>query len=385
MAESVSRGSLVVAALLSVGVHVGTGVVASRYADGWSVRAHGAADEGVAPETLLTLASPMLQTPRPVRDAEESASRKPPDPIPPEPVEIPPPEPPREQAVMAGIDGSTTETLTWKGVTEAEATPHAAPKFDLDQAGFTRAEVGAGETGEVTPPVPPEASPSESSTTVAVESNPSMERPAQDTVAEEPLDAGAESVEAIEAREASPDMPETAAFGVVLPPPVAAQEAREGVEAGRPVTAPTPSDTPPAAAMAPTAVEPPASPGVAGLAPGVIADDESAPRSAVETMAVRLGRPVARPGLQIQTSYARFSVSAMVLNKPRSPLVRITFGRSGKVLRASFVGGQTTGSADVDKPLLDSLYRWSARGKDLLTIPADDPDAGVTLTFRIVL
>ncbi|GJQ31093.1 MAG: hypothetical protein HBSAPP03_29770 [Phycisphaerae bacterium] len=379
---------MVIAALLSVGVHVGTGVVVLRYADGVTVGVLTLPPDAPT-QTLLTLASPETPLPHPEPPKPEATpvSVRPPDP----PAE-PPPTPLRE--VTAGVDESKAITETWKGVNEAEATEHAAPKFEIDQAGFSP---------EAGPPMPPaEAAPVVDVSPEAPSSEESRATPQPEPVVPPPSTAE------------TPSPNSTVEVGDQSNEATDADEAREAREATPPTEAPRPDATLPVPAEAPAQTEqeaqalveareaarvtdskaampgqsPPPPTTLAGgtNAPaGILAPDESAARSASEPIAVKPGKPVARAGLRIQTSYARFSVSALILNKPRSPLVRITFGRDGKVKHAAFVPGQTTGSEDVDKPLLDSLYRWSAQGKDLLTIPTHDPHAGLTLTFRIVL
>ncbi|MCX5690087.1 MAG: hypothetical protein NTV94_09965, partial [Planctomycetota bacterium] len=83
-----------------------------------------------------------------------------------------------------------------------------------------------------------------------------------------------------------------------------------------------------------------------------------------------------------------------IMSSPRNPVVRVTFGRSGKVIKADFIDGQTTGWPDVDGPLKDALYRWTASGEELKKLPppppprADGkpaPQRGISLTFRVLL
>jgi hypothetical protein len=276
---------------------------------------------------------------------------------------------PEPSFVTPGVDDSMAEVETWKGVREADATEHAAPKGEVEQAGWTPEPVASDESfpnddlsreeetvlsarGEETPVLPQRAR-------VAVEAFPPVEQAApRPSPRPEPSETGI-----------LPSGESLQHDGALGPPELRAMVALRSVNTGdEPKTISTPQTAPPSTD--------------AGL--GLKADDESDARSLEEPLVVRLGEPVARKGLRIRTSYARFSTSTLLLARPRSAMVRVTFGRNGKVVRAEFVPGQTTGYEEVDKPLLDSLHRWTASGKDLLQIPVDNPDAGVTITFRII-
>lgn len=170
-----------------------------------------------------------------------------------------------------------------------------------------------------------------------------------------------------------------------VPPP--ARPAPPATQAGAPEPT-VPVAPAPAAAAMPSAPAAAPAPGMTPQAaaprePGVLGDDESSPRAANEALVVRPGRTLARPGLQVRTSHLRLDSTTRLFAAPRDPVVRVKFGRNGRVLLAEFVEGKSTGNPAIDKPLLDSLHRWSASGEDLLRLATDDPDAGLTLVFRI--
>lgn len=426
------RVSSLCALTLSVVIHGVGGLALARY--GSLPAADG---EGVS-SLLLLSPSPQPEGLPPVKPEESLRSESvPPDgqlPDPPTmlPESIPaevqvverPPEPERLE-VVAGVDESTAITRAWKGVNESEATPHSAPKFSNDQAGFTPR---AGATGDGTPstsqtvsatdePREPgadagsgltdgtsdtrqprtKALPAESlpprvprPTPAPMERKPDEEMRARSREASLPApDERAQNVEQVrssasmflvEAPWPEGILPAYSAMQLHLTPPRAPREAAILDESSRPTRA---GDAARAEQSEEQRSGVPAAGSLTGT-PGVRADDESVARSATDPIVVRPGKPVARKGLNIKTSYARFSPSTIVLSRPRNPLVRLTFGRDGKMRRAEFVDGETTGSLDADKTLLDSLHRWSASGKDLERLPVNDPDAGVTLTFRIV-
>lgn len=131
-----------------------------------------------------------------------------------------------------------------------------------------------------------------------------------------------------------------------------------------------------------------------GTAPGEASDAESTAAALEEAVDVRPGKVLAAKGLKIQTVRPEWSVTTRIMSSPRNPVVRVTFGRSGKVIKADFVEGQTTGWPEVDGPLKDALYRWTASGEELKKLPpappprADGkpvPQRGISLTFRVLL
>jgi len=132
--------------------------------------------------------------------------------------------------------------------------------------------------------------------------------------------------------------------------------------------------------------------------------DAAAMESAIE---IKPGKVLAGKGLQIRTVRPEWAVATRLSASPRNPVVKITFGRSGRVIRASFVEGQSTGEREVDGPLLAALYRWTAKGEQLSALPQppaavariveredgskqtvlvpSDLERGLTLSFRVVL
>ena len=97
------------------------------------------------------------------------------------------------------------------------------------------------------------------------------------------------------------------------------------------------------------------------------------------------GKPPAVEGLDITTVRPRWTVTTRMMSVPRNPVVRIEFRKNGTVARAAFLERQDTGYADVDGPLLDAIYAWTAKGRALEALAVDDPQAVVPITMRIVL
>ncbi|MCC6970642.1 MAG: hypothetical protein IT434_10520 [Phycisphaerales bacterium] len=97
------------------------------------------------------------------------------------------------------------------------------------------------------------------------------------------------------------------------------------------------------------------------------------------------GGPAATKGLKIKTVRPEWSTTTRLVALPKNPVVRVRFNRAGKVVDANFVDRYDTGWPDVDGPLLDAIYRWKAEGERLRELPENDPDAVITVTFRITL
>lgn len=119
--------------------------------------------------------------------------------------------------------------------------------------------------------------------------------------------------------------------------------------------------------------------------PAELSEAESDASSLKEALVVAPGKVLAAKGMQVTTVRPRWSITTLATTLPKNPTLRVTFGRTGKVVRADFLAGQTTGSENVDGPLLNAVYRWTAKGGDLAKIPPDQPGAGVTIIVRLLL
>ena len=95
-----------------------------------------------------------------------------------------------------------------------------------------------------------------------------------------------------------------------------------------------------------------------------------------------LGQPVVAEGLEIATRRAQFTPLVRTIATPMRPVVRMRFDRQGRVADASIV--RSSGFEDVDEPVLNAVYSWTAKGERLSKISPLDPKAGITLTFTIL-
>lgn len=146
----------------------------------------------------------------------------------------------------------------------------------------------------------------------------------------------------------------------------------------------TPDTTPDAQeSPARTQAAPPAKP-AKPAAPAVVesksneARPTSVPRSDRESVATQttpmpdhvvLGRVLVSDGIEIKTTRPRFNISTLFTASPRNPVATIVFDKTGQVVRAELI--LSSGFADIDSPILNSLYEWRASGKKLQNLKSD--------------
>lgn len=385
----VKRTSLILALLVSGSLHAGILTAFST----------GVFDQPRAESTPEGAVSVLSFAPLPrTKPAEESAPTPPPPPPP--PVLAPPPPPP-ERELVAGIDQGSPQAKNWQGF--ETATPHAAPLSEVEQSAMTPQ---AGRPAPPAPPAPPRsdsvASPAPS-VAAPTEAEPAEEREPSENASKQGGPEAQETSPQEEPREAPPTE-------VAGPAPAGVQgsdqepEKREEQlqrlgpedelgkvpEAGAkptgedaatqppvnpaplspiaPVSEPPPDPfAPPVQPLAapPTPPASPTTPGAPASGPqlGEIAPEESDASAVEESLAIAPGRTLARDGIEIRTARARWSSTTRVTAIPRNPILEVTFDATGKVVRAAYLPGKSTGYPDVDRPLLDAIYRWRASGE----------------------
>jgi len=119
-----------------------------------------------------------------------------------------------------------------------------------------------------------------------------------------------------------------------------------------------------------------------------IKDDREADATSpvVQVKTRDLGKVLARQGLRIQTFRPKFDATTKVHElrvRQGSVTAVIQFAKDGSVLAASIKPGTESGHPTIDEPILDSVYRWRASGKDLEVLP-DSPGAGLTVEIQIL-
>src|SRR5690606_35683094 len=82
-----------------------------------------------------------------------------------------------------------------------------------------------------------------------------------------------------------------------------------------------------------------------------------------QAISVNPGKPLAARGLRIQTVRPKWSTYALATANPNDVAVRIWFDATGRVTKATII--QSSGRDDVDRPILDAVYRWRATGERL--------------------
>lgn len=332
------------------------------------------------------------------------------------------PEEPSPEQLRLGIDESDHESDAWLGF--ADATEHEAPESTVDQSAMTPAPAGGEPAAALAPsppepsapaeldPAPPEPSEPPASPSAALPAAPATPEPlpeADPVEADAPPPAPVVLIPAIPAPidPATPDPllelaqetpPETPLGPVLLlpapPPPGAESTPQERTSASSPEPSPPPAEparpeqsTPDDAAPAQNPEPPgatPVPPGEGGDLFGEKSPSESSAASRRPPVEIRPGRVAAAEGLQITTVRPIFDITTIATANPRSPTVLIEFGKDGRVRRAAFLPGRSTGESRVDQPLLDAVYRWTARGEPLDAL-SEDPDDVVGITMRILL
>jgi hypothetical protein len=379
------------------------------------------------------------------KSPEPEPTPEPPKPEPPKVEEVkPPPAPPEmeQERVRLGIDESSAKTETWKG--SAKATEHSAAKSEVDQPalaispgapgpsdpGISDTGAAASQAAMMGPPAPSEtvetpASAEQAATpeTAEAQPKPMQLEPRQDqAIQPEPKQPLPLQPEAQQVEPKQP-IPAPAGTGALEMGPVqdkdiqplpeqpkplqekdqqlkpvqprdvqthpVIEEPKEPMPAQEPRDAPKeqPKDkTTPQQAASGQAAQ--GAPGVRANSPdaqpGQKAEEESAAASVTESLVYRPGQPLAGKGLKVNTVTPRYGVTTQLTTSPKNTVIRITFGRNGKVIRAVFMDSGT-GFEDVDGPLLDAVYRWTAKGEVLEKIPADKPQAGLNFDIKFLM
>lgn len=117
--------------------------------------------------------------------------------------------------------------------------------------------------------------------------------------------------------------------------------------------------------------------------PGLQDERESDATSLTQPLRIAPGKPAAAEGLDIITRRPQFTRLTRVTAVPANPLVRITFNRTGRVGKVELL--QSSGTTDVDGPVINAVYQWTAKGKKIEALAMQPPGSGLALTVRIIL
>ncbi len=302
--------------------------------------------------------------------------------------------PPEDDLVKPGLDDGSDQGMAWIGY--AEYQEHLARHAETDQAAFTDKETGGGGAPaqgapEQAPPVPSEPGAQQPPTPPT----PEQAQPSPEPAQRSPPPAPPTSPPVPEIQlPVAPVGPEGTLPLVQPPTPPAppeqpqpqAQIQPQPPSQPQPETQPqqpTPQQPQPQAtqgATAPTVAPVPGPPGAQGPsdAQGDRSDRESDATSIVDAPPSkwRNGKPLAQKGLEIITRKPELPILTRLTTSPGNPICEIIFDKSGKPVTCKIL--LSSGTEDVDGPVLDALYRWRARGEQLQKLAP-----GKTLTFRV--
>lgn len=305
------------------------------------------------------------------------------------------PPPPEEEETPLGLEESLAKTMNWIGYEEYEE--HLARLAETDQAAFTRNRSGGGGAPPPTATTP-ETTPANTAAPVqGGGAPPSVAAPATESTGDQrtpeaPTPVEAETVERTAVEEPKPDT-EDSLVGPPRPEPQDAPDpAPEPAPEPKPETAPPaepqpqpqPSPTPEPAPTPAPQPGPAEGPGDGEDEPDVgdASDRESDATSVIEVPREvwRAGRPLAARGLELQTVRPVLTELTQLTARFGNPLVEIRFGRNGRPRSATII--ESSGDRRVDEPILDSLYRWRARGARLGEL---EGEATEDVRLRIIL
>jgi hypothetical protein len=141
-----------------------------------------------------------------------------------------------------------------------------------------------------------------------------------------------------------------------------------------------PSDAIPTPPITPgTPVQPRVGTGQEGR--GVLSDRESLAAAIKKAVIVdKWGQPLVAKGLRIRTVRPKFSKYTQI-TASGSPVIRICFDRAGKAREVIVLS--SSGVVDVDRPVVDAAYQWTATGKELEELRENPPEI-VAIDVRVI-
>lgn len=294
----------------------------------------------------------------------------------------PPPLEPEPQEPVLGIDESMAKTMNWIGYEEYEE--HLARLSENDQAAFDMADSGGGGAPPTTPSEMVEAPTKTTPTKKSQPAPPSMTAPNPESQTD-PLAPKADVVkdaprtETKNEPESDPkakgedaDRSEGKAENEAKDPEKSDEETPEK-ETPEPEKAPEPSEPKPPAPEPKPGPKP--GPGSGEGDPGdatTPADRESDATSVIEVPRElwNRGRPLAAEGVELQTRRPVLDTLTQLNARFGNPLVEISFARNGRPTNARIL--ESSGDTRLDEPILDSLYRWRAKGKKLEDLKGEE-------------
>ena len=274
----------------------------------------------------------------------------------------------QEEELKLGIDSASSASIDWLGIDTPEPIEGEAEISETNQAAQTLAigqseEMAAAEQVAIEETVPVEETLEQL-----------VETPEVQQMLEDATELVQESVERlIEPLETIDSMIDDA---IVLLEPAEEQTANQP-EAAQPVEAKE-------------AVVPKPAPVPVGTAGALSPKEVIATRikKALEMDPHKANAPVVGKGLEIITVRPRYTSAVRLSAIPKNPVVVIWFDATGKVRKAEFLRDgrieYSSGVVGVDEPLLNAIYQWKAKGKQIDDLDRADPESLVEVTIKIV-
>lgn len=258
------------------------------------------------------------------------------------------------QEIRLGIEHSEAQTIDWIGYEEYQR--HLAPPAEQSQAMMT---TGAAQASAPSPPTPEQTPPSASEQAAAAMEG--IARTIEDLLLD-PLFSSVDDLLKFATNDAAPRPDEAPGSKTTTNADTNTQDA-------------SPQKPSPASEDSATVDE---------REGNANKDTDAVSKETDESVSEYvLGKPLSAKGLDIQTVRPEWSVRTKLMARPRNPRVKIHFTRAGKVKLV--VLEASTGEPDVDRPLLDAIYKWRATGAPLEKLAGEDPEATIEITLTIRL
>ncbi len=281
---------------------------------------------------------------------------------------------PEDDLVKPGLEKGSDAGMAWIGYEEFEE--HIARHAETDQAAFTDKAPSGGGAPAVGAPTAAPPSPTPELATTPEQPAPAQPAPPQPPAPPPPPPTPAEI----------PNVPVVAeGLGGTLPiiPAETPKPAPEQppLQAAAPVEPQLPPSKPTTASSGAAQAAPaPGNPGAGAPSQdtGAPSETESDATSIIDAPPSkwRNGKPLAAKGLEIITKKPELPILTRLTTSPANPICEILFGKDGKPVTCRIL--VSSGSEDVDGPVLDALYRWRAKGSQL-----DKLGPGKTARFRV--
>ena len=281
----------------------------------------------------------------------------------------------KEDELRLGLNEAQSASIDWLGIKQPEAVVGEAAISETDQAAQA---LVVGESEQVASEEA-HAEPVEEAIEVAAVEE--VQEPVEETVdqVEELVEQIARPIEEIET---------SAEEGIVVAEAVVQEEAGEENEQTEVEQVQVSEVVEASEARDP--VDPKPTPVPVGMS-GVLSKREVVAtriERAIEINPHKPNTPIVGKGMEILTVRPRYTSAVRLSAVPKNPVVVMWFDASGKVSKAEFLRDgkkvYSSGVVGVDQPLLNAIYQWRAKGKQIDELDAGDSKSLVEVTIKIV-